>query len=187
MASRKKKQDTGHYYRLMVEHVKRVLADPKRVSPAYDATAGYEIAGFVWLPGWNDMVDGHTYPDHGKPRHFAAYSDLLSHFIRDVRKDLGAPQMPFVIGVMGVQAVRRAGADTIAFREAMTALRSCRSSKATSLPCPPRRFGRRSSGPLPTKKTRFANGLPFELEAQGPCQCRRPHDGSGKARVFEAV
>jgi alpha-galactosidase len=104
----------------MVEHVKRVLADPKRVCPAYDAAAGYEIAGFVWLQGWNDMVDSHTYPDRGKPARFAAYSDLLAHFIRDVRRDFGAPKMPFVIGVMGVGGVK-ANVETIAFREAMTA------------------------------------------------------------------
>jgi alpha-galactosidase len=115
-----KKKETGHYYRLMVEHVKRVLADPKRVCPAYDAAAGYEIAGFVWLQGWNDMVDSHTYPDRGKPARFAAYSDLLAHFIRDVRRDFGAPKMPFVIGVMGVGGVK-ANVETIAFREAMTA------------------------------------------------------------------
>lgn len=115
-----KKQDTGRFYRFMVEHVKRVLADPKRVCPAYDPAAGYEIAGFVWLQGWNDMVDGHTYPDRGKPGRFAAYSDLLAHFIRDVRKDFGAPKMPFIIGVMGVGGLK-ANPDTIAFREAMTA------------------------------------------------------------------
>ncbi len=115
-----KEKDTGHYYRLMVEHVKRVLADPKRVCPAYDEAAGYEIAGFVWLQGWNDMVDGHTYPDRGKPARFVTYSELLGHFIRDVRKDFGAPQMAFVIGVMGVGGAK-ADRDTIAFREAMTA------------------------------------------------------------------
>jgi len=115
-----KKKETGRYYRLMVEHVKRVLADPKRVCPAYDAARGYEIAGFVWLQGFNDMVDGHTYPDRGKPGRFAAYSDLLAHFIRDVRKDLGAPKMPFVIGVMGVGG-SKANPETLAFREAMTA------------------------------------------------------------------
>lgn len=115
-----KEKETGHYYRLMVEHVKRVLADPKRVCPAYDAAEGYEIAGFVWLQGWNDMVDAHTYPDRGKPARFATYSDLLAHFIRDVRKDLGVPEMPFVIGVMGVGGLK-ANPETLAFREAMTA------------------------------------------------------------------
>lgn len=115
-----KKQETGRFYRFMVDHVKQVLADPKRVCPAYDAAQGYEIAGFVWFQGWNDMVDGHTYPDHGKPARFATYSDLLAHFIRDVRKDFNAPKMPFVIGVMGVGG-QKADRETLAFREAMTA------------------------------------------------------------------
>lgn len=115
-----KKRETGHYYRLMAEHVKRVLADPKRVCPDYDPSEGYEIAGFVWLQGWNDMVDGHTYPDRGKPERFARYSELLAHFIRDARKDFNAPKMPFVIGVMGVGGTK-ASPDTVAFREAMTA------------------------------------------------------------------
>ena len=115
-----KKKDTGHYYRLMVEHVKKVLADPKRVVPGYDAAQGYELAGFVWLQGWNDMVDGHTYPAQGKPGRFDLYSEWLAHFIRDVRRDVGAPKMPFVIGVMGVGGAK-AGAETVEFRKAMAA------------------------------------------------------------------
>lgn len=93
---------TGVYYRLMLEQVKKVLADPGRVCPAYDPKAGYEIAGFVWFQGWNDMVDRGTYPNRNQPDGYAKYSEALAHFIRDVRKDLGAPKMPFVIGVLGV-------------------------------------------------------------------------------------
>jgi alpha-galactosidase len=115
-----KERETGRFYRYMIEHVKHVLTDPKRVCPDYDPAEGYEIAGFVWFQGFNDMVDSHTYPDRGKPERFALYSDLLAHFIRDVRKDLDAPEMPFVIGVMGVGG-SKANPDTVAFREAMTA------------------------------------------------------------------
>ena len=115
-----KKQDTGHCYRLMVEHVKKVLADPKRVVPGYDVAQGYEIAGFVWLQGWNDMVEGHVYPAHGKPGRFDLYSEWLAHFIRDVRRDVGVPELPFVIGVMGVSGPD-AGVDTKEFRKAMAA------------------------------------------------------------------
>jgi alpha-galactosidase len=93
---------TGHYYRLMIDHVKTVLADIKRVYPDYDPKAGYELAGFVWFQGWNDMVDRSTYPNRGKSGGYDAYSELLAQFIRDVRKDLSAPKLPFVIGVMGV-------------------------------------------------------------------------------------
>lgn len=85
-----KKKATGVYYRLMIEHVKKVLADIKRVYPEYDPKQGYEIAGFVWLQGWNDMCDSHTYPDQGKPGRYNEYSRLLECFIRDVRKDLNA-------------------------------------------------------------------------------------------------
>ena len=97
-----KKAATGHYYRLMTSHVKTVLADIKRVYPDYDPKQGYELAGFVWFQGWNDMVDGQTYPGANKAGRFDLYSKLFAHFIRDVRKDFNAPKMPFVIGVMGV-------------------------------------------------------------------------------------
>jgi hypothetical protein len=93
---------TGRYYRLMIDHVENVLADPKRVVPDYDPKAGYEIAGFVWFQGWNDMVAGDVYSDRSKPNRFAKYSEWMADFIRDVRKGLNAPKMPFVIGVMGV-------------------------------------------------------------------------------------
>ena len=99
-ADRAKK--TGQYYRLMMEHINKVLGDIKRVYPAHDAKAGYELAGFVWFQGWNDMVDRGTYPNRAQPGGYAQYSEVLVHFIRDVRKDLSAPKMPFVIGVMGV-------------------------------------------------------------------------------------
>ena len=104
---------SGVFYRMMIEHVKKVLADPKRVCPEYDEKAGYEVAGFVWLQGFNDLVDGQTYPNEN----YDEYSRLLSHFIRDVRKDLSAPKMPFVIGVLGVDGESK----NVNFRKAMAA------------------------------------------------------------------
>jgi alpha-galactosidase len=95
---KKQAEATGAYYRYMVEHVKNVLKDIKRVCPEYQGQ-GYEIAGFVWLQGWNDMTDHATYPNAD----YTKYSEWLADFIRDVRKDLNAPDMPFVIGVMGVE------------------------------------------------------------------------------------
>ena len=112
---------SGLYYRLMIEHVRRVLGDIKRVCPVYDEKQGFEIAGFVWLQGWNDMVNRDVYPipkkDDKTPR-YADYSRWLADFIRDVRKDLQAPKMPFVIGVMGVGGAKP-NEHIAAFREAM--------------------------------------------------------------------
>jgi alpha-galactosidase len=105
----------------MMEHVKQVLADPKKVVPGYDPAQGYEIAGFAWLQGFNDMVDGQVYPNHNQPDRYALYSELLARFIRDVRKDLNAPKMPFVIGVMGVGGLKDQSPSMVAFRQAMAA------------------------------------------------------------------
>ncbi len=115
-----KARATGVYYRLMMEHVRKVLAAPGRIVADYDAAQGYELAGFVWLQGWNDMVDGHVYPERGRLNRFDAYSELLAEFIRDVRRDLKAPKLPFVIGVMGVGGPN-ADKDTVEFRKAMAA------------------------------------------------------------------
>ena len=97
----------GVYYRHMIEHVKRVLGDIKRVVPDYDPNQGYELAGFVWFQGFNDYVDGWTYPDQMKPGGYDLYAELLGHLIRDTRKDLSAPTLPFVIGVMGIDGLRK--------------------------------------------------------------------------------
>ncbi len=110
---------TGHYYRLMLDHVKSVLKDPKKVCPAYDAKDGYELAGFVWFQGWNDKAARGTYPNRDKPGGYDLYSTLMAHFIRDVRRDLSAPKMPFVIGVMGIGGVNNSKHNT--FRQAMAA------------------------------------------------------------------
>jgi hypothetical protein len=93
---------TGLYYRLMIEHVRKVLKDIKRVVPAYDPQQGYELAGFVWFQGFNDLVSDWTYDKGNQPGGYDLYGQLLAQFIRDVRKDLSAPKMPFVIGVMGI-------------------------------------------------------------------------------------
>jgi alpha-galactosidase len=118
----KKAQEAGRFYKFMIDHVKSVLADPKRVCPAYDPAAGYEIAGFVWFQGFNDLVDGGTYPNgpDGKTRDYSKYSELLAHLIRDVRKDLSAPKMPFVIGVLGIDGLQ-AKEGIVSFRKAMAA------------------------------------------------------------------
>ena len=118
---RRPEDGSGRYYRLMIDHVRRVLADVARVCPAYDPARGHELAGFVWLQGWNDLVDHDVYPEPARgdrrPR-YAEYSRLLAQLIRDVRRDLDAPRLPFVIGVMGVEGMKP-GKAIATFREAM--------------------------------------------------------------------
>jgi len=94
-------KESGHYYRLAIAHVKDVLENISRVSPGYKKSQGYELCGLVWFQGWNDMVNSSVYPDRNYPGGYDEYAKLMALFIRDVRKDLSAPELPFVIGVMG--------------------------------------------------------------------------------------
>lgn len=114
----------GRYYRFMMEHVKKVLADPGKYCPDYDAKRGYEVAGFVWFQGFNDLVGDYPLvdPNGGRKgvKDYSEYSRLLSCLIRDVRKDLSAPKLPFAIGVLGVGG-KTANENTEQFRKAMAA------------------------------------------------------------------
>jgi len=92
----------GNCYRKMIAHTKTVLADIKRVDPEYDPAQGYELAGFLWLQGESDFGNSETYPTPGQPGGYDEYSRLLACLIRDIRKDLNAPEMRAVIGVLGI-------------------------------------------------------------------------------------
>ena len=117
-----KVNDTGVYYREMIEHVQKVLKDIKRVVPDYDPRQGYELAGFVWFQGFNDYVSSWIYDKQMKPGGYDLYGELLAHLIRDVRKDLSVPRMPVVIGVMGIGGEKEGKkAPQMYFRQAQVA------------------------------------------------------------------
>lgn len=86
------KKNAGLNYRMMNEAIHQVLDNLEDNHPAYDAKAGYEIAGFVWFQGYNDQFS---------PEFRDNYKDNMICFINDVREEYNAPQMPFVIGVLG--------------------------------------------------------------------------------------
>ena len=53
----------------------------------------YVLSGFGWHQGWNDRIND---------KFNAEYESNMAHFIRDIRKDLGAPALPFVIAETGM-------------------------------------------------------------------------------------
>ena len=105
------KKPFGAAYRDMLAEVNGTLADLKKHFPDYKGQ-GYELAGFVWLQGWNDMINADA---------TAEYTANLTHFIRDVRKDLKSPKLPFVIGQMGVDGLNP-GANVKKFKDAQAAV-----------------------------------------------------------------
>ncbi|MBN2271420.1 MAG: hypothetical protein JXN61_12450 [Sedimentisphaerales bacterium] len=86
----------GLAYRDTVRHVNEVLANLKKYFPKYDEKRGYELAGFVFFQGWNDMVDGAQ-----RAEKYVNYTKRLAQLIKDIRKDLNAPNLPVVIGELG--------------------------------------------------------------------------------------
>ncbi|MDP6543966.1 MAG: sialate O-acetylesterase [Phycisphaerae bacterium] len=81
----------GDQYDGMIADVKKALKNLKTDFPDYDGK-GYEIVGFGWHQGWNDGCSAND---------VAQYEKNMVNFIRDVRKDLGVPKLPFVIGGSG--------------------------------------------------------------------------------------
>ncbi len=95
--------EVGASYKQMVEQTHKVLDNIKQFFPDYDGR-GYEIAGFLWFQGWNDMINGDA---------TAEYEESFANLVRDLRKEFAAPDMPFVIaetGNCGNQKFRQAQA-----------------------------------------------------------------------------
>lgn len=84
--------EVGPYYQEVVTLTKKVLADANSLFPQY-ADRKLELVGFGWHQGWNDRVN-QAFNDR--------YEQNLANFIRDIRQDLGAPKLPFVIAETGM-------------------------------------------------------------------------------------
>jgi hypothetical protein len=80
-----------------VDDVNQTLANLGKFVPGGTQAgngSGFELAGFVWFQGWNDMISR---------EYTVEYATNMVHFIRDVRRDLRVPNLPFVIAQMGVE------------------------------------------------------------------------------------
>jgi alpha-galactosidase len=84
------KSKYGASYRKMLAEVKDVTDNYAALFPSLKGHTKTEIAGLVWFQGWNDQYGAEN-----------EYASNMRHFIADVRKDLGVPELPIVIGVMG--------------------------------------------------------------------------------------
>ena len=80
----------GGSYRDILTEVANVFDNRDALFPQLNGIP-MEIAGFVWFQGFSDQ-----HPDRA-----AEYERNLACLIRDLRKDLKAPAMPFVIPMIG--------------------------------------------------------------------------------------
>ena len=93
------RESYGSDYRKIISETRRVLESIEAYVPGYDDSQGYQLSGVVWFQGWNDGVG------KGNPH----YTEQLADLIRDLRRDLKSPDLPFVIGELGVDGVSAKG------------------------------------------------------------------------------
>lgn len=82
----------GAYYKEVVSRTNSLM---QNIGDQFPELAGRtpELVGIGWHQGWNDRIN-QGFND--------AYEENLSHFIRDLRNDLNAPNVPFVIAETGM-------------------------------------------------------------------------------------
>jgi alpha-galactosidase len=105
------KKDYGSSYRKMIAEVHDGMEHAGELFPALKGKR-LELVGLVWFQGWNDQYGGAE----------NEYQSNMQHFIHDVRKDLGAPRLPFVIGVMGQNGSKPATGAMLAIQKAQLAM-----------------------------------------------------------------
>lgn len=93
--------ETGAYYAQMVAEVREALANLKG--------RRYELAGFIWQQGWNDMIDKQA---------TAEYADNLVMLAKDIRAEFESPGLPFVVGELGNGGEAKPGGGMDNFRKA---------------------------------------------------------------------
>jgi len=102
----------GPYYTEMLDHVKSVLGDIKSQFPDYDGR-GFELVGFGWHQGWNDRVNQAANDE---------YESNMINFIKDVRKELGVKNLPFVIAETGMSGHEEAHPRALSLMKAQAAV-----------------------------------------------------------------
>ncbi len=93
--------ETGEYYSKMIEEIRSGLEEL--------APNSYELKGFVWMQGWNDMISKEA---------TAEYPENLANLAGDLRKEFGVPWAEFIVGELGNGGEAKAGSGMEKFRKA---------------------------------------------------------------------
>jgi alpha-galactosidase len=104
--------EVGPYYKEVVQRTRSILANLKKEFPEF-GDRGYELAGFGWHQGWNDRIN-QAFVDE--------YEQNMANFIRDIRKDLGVNDLPFVIAETGMTGPEEKHPRALALMKAQAAV-----------------------------------------------------------------
>tara|TARA_B100000809_G_C15092572_1_gene513778 strand:+ start:902 stop:1843 length:942 start_codon:yes stop_codon:yes gene_type:complete len=92
---------TGPYYEQMISEIRAALKEL--------GDSKYDLCGFVWMQGWNDMVSKEGTKE---------YAEHLVNFAKDIRAEFKLPNLPMVVGELGNGGAAREGSGMEIFRKA---------------------------------------------------------------------
>ena len=84
--------EVGAEYRQLVDLSKETISNLATIFPEFEGRE-IELVGIGWHQGWNDRVN---------QAFNEAYEENLANLVRDLRKELDAPNLPFVIAETGM-------------------------------------------------------------------------------------
>lgn len=99
---------TGPFYLEVVKGAKEAMANASTLFPKLHGKR-FQLAGFGWHQGWNDRVN---------PAFVKEYEANMINFIKDIRRDLEAPLLPFVIAETGMGGMEETNERALALMEA---------------------------------------------------------------------
>jgi len=85
-AAKRLDRETGDLYNRLIRETHNLISNLEELYPRYNGQ-GYELAGFIWFQGENDCC----------AKTQGLYRDTLMDLIKDLRTDLGVPELPVVI------------------------------------------------------------------------------------------
>lgn len=91
--------NVGRYYLGMMDYLHNALDNLDTEFPQWKGR-GYQFAGFAWHQGYNDRFTDFT---------ASTYKENMADFIRDVRSELGIPNLPFCIATTGHEGFASTG------------------------------------------------------------------------------
>ncbi len=109
--------EMGSSYRQMVKEVRECLDHLDVNFPQFKGMK-YEIRGLVWFQGWNDMFFKKAVKDE--------YASNFVHLVQDLRTEFKVPNMPAVVGEVGV------GGENVQGNKPMIKLRAAQAKIATA-------------------------------------------------------
>ncbi|HMP59611.1 MAG TPA: sialate O-acetylesterase [Gemmatales bacterium] len=104
--------EVGPFYREVVERTQAVLKNLKQEFPEF-GERGFEIAGFGWHQGWNDRINQAFNDEH---------EQNMENFSRDICKDLGVAQLPFINAETGMAGPQESHPRALSLMKAQAAV-----------------------------------------------------------------